>query len=235
MTQQKFASLIELRHIWDSLSNENIVKVVQHVLENDVIGEYKKTIISGIFKHIYEDGETNDYSFFADLLVLSHELKQSQSESQSKDLKRNESKLEQLPDGVISHIASYLPARNVFTTWNHVNRKFVQIGLKPQSIEHFFIFKRNLNQPKFNLNVTLSKLISFTTNIKQAWSTMGGLITKFSMNNLKSLTINARMLFFIYCINIILCKYKQVCIGFCVFGKRCKWYVIRRQYTQHQH
>ena len=154
--QHKFASLIELTTIWESLSNDELVTVIKHILENDVVGSFKKAIISGIFQQIYDDGDLNDDMFFADLLVLSQDLKKSEIQS-------HESRIEQLADTLLCHIASYLPAKNVFSKWNLVNRKFIQIGLKPASIKRFESNSfENVAQypPKFNLDVTLSKLDS---------------------------------------------------------------------------
>ena len=197
----KFASLIELTSIWHSLSNANVVKLVEHLFEIDVVGSYKKTVISGIFKQIYDEGEMNDDLFFVDLLVLSQQLMKSQlddSKYPNDEETPIESKLEQLPDNILSYIASHLNSKNIFTTWNQVNRKFLQIGLKPQSMQHFD-FCENTNDnirhnpPKFKYNVSLAKSISLLT-LNLDCNCFAN-CNQLSMNHLKSVVIKGGMSF----------------------------------------
>ena len=193
----KFASLIEVASIWHSLSNANVVKVAEHVLAKDVVGLYTKAVISGIFKQIYDQGEMNDDLFFTDLLVLSQELMKSQSkDSKSPNDEETsvvESKLEQLPDNVLSYIASYLNSTNLFTQWNHVNRKLLQIGLKPESMEKLIFdiseyrINRNIrtNPPHFKCDVTSIK----SSSISLKTLNLDCFVHKSSMNHLKSVVI----------------------------------------------
>ena len=182
----KFATLTELISIWESVDTKEFVIVLKHLLEIDCVGVYKKAIISGIFKQLYNDGESNDDMFLADLLVVSEGLQQSNPPPS------NESEFEMLPEGLICNIASYLPAKNIFSKWNHVNRKFVQIGLKPQSIKHFEFRKSDKEKvikypPQFKYDSTLSKLESLNSTD----TTMGGLLMNhIGMKFVKSLTFS---------------------------------------------
>ena len=115
--QHKFASLIELTSIWDSLDTQSFVSVLKQLLEIDAIDSYKTAIISGIFQQLYHEGESNDHLFYAHLLTLSKDALKSRSQSQSIASKKIENKFEQLPDGLLCHIATFIPAKNVFTKW----------------------------------------------------------------------------------------------------------------------
>ena len=192
--QHKFASLIELTSLWDSLDTQNFLSVLKQVLEIDAIGSYKKAIISGIFQQLYHEGESNDYFFYEHLLTLSKDELQSQSQS-SITCKQNENKFEQLPDGLLCHIATYIDAKNVFCKWNHVNRKFLQIGLNPSSIKHFefsfaYSWKVKQNVPKFKYDVTLSKLESLmNSQILSSRNDIKGIADQISIQHLRVLRI----------------------------------------------
>ena len=196
--QHKFASLIELRKVWNSLDTDGLLSVLKALLEIDVIDSYKNAIISGIFQQIYDEGESNDDMFFAHLLTSSYNAL-SQQQAQSTNVKNsrqsNQDKFEQLADGILCNIASYLSCKNVFTKWTHVNRKFLQIGLKPQSIKHFKI-GINKHPPKFKFDVTLSKLESLHHEQENNCKHMRSIVTNLSTKHLRSLTIG--MLFVIY-------------------------------------
>ena len=192
--QHKFASLIELTSIWDSLETQSFLSVLKQVLEIDVIGLYKKAIVSGIFQQLYHEGESNDYFFYAHLLTLSKDELKLQSQSTSMTSTQNENQFEQLPDGLLCHIATYIEAKNVFTKWNHVNRKFFQIGLNPSSIKEFVFniddaqnLKKNL--PKFKYDVTLSKLESLINYEIFCRNNMNGIVDQISMQHMREFRI----------------------------------------------
>ena len=188
--QHKFACLIELRSIWESLCTDSFVHVVKHLLEIDAIGSYKNVIISGIFQQIYDEGDSNDDLFFAHLLSVSQNKQELQSKPAMNEMKLNENdKFEKLPDGLLCNIASYFPAKDIFSRWNHVNRKFLQIGLKPQSIKHFeFMFVDSDEIPKyrpnFKFNLALSRLESLEVD---SWA--NDIFGKLSIKRVRSLTV----------------------------------------------
>ena len=74
---------------------------------------------------------SNDVTFFKNLQTFSQQLQQQSQSKGSKEIQRVKSRFDGLPDGLLCQIASYLPAKNIFSKWNRVNRKFIQIGLKP--------------------------------------------------------------------------------------------------------
>ena len=171
-----FACLIEARSIWETLSQDDFQNVVDHLIKSN----HKKTVISGIFRQLYHEGDANDDKFYDDLLTIS---RTAQSQSQNKictnqaDATVNEisddcepqihfiNYFDFVPNDLFCNIASHLTAYDVFNNWNHVSRKFLQIGLKPESITSFSFTHKNYQHiekytPKFSLGVTLSKLMS---------------------------------------------------------------------------
>ena len=201
--QHKFACLIQLTTIWESLPLHDFVNIIKHLLEVDALDVYKKRIISGIFQQLYDEGNSNDDMFFADLLVFSQNLQlKSQAAKVSNNIhdddKSSKNKLEQLSDGLLCEIASYLPSKNIFCKWNLVNRKFVQIGLNPASINCFECRIKN-NPPNFKLDVTLSKLKSLYTS-----SSTNDIINQVSIKHLESLTFGSLIYTFnfpVYCLS----------------------------------
>ena len=180
-------------NIWDSLGNDGFINILKQLLEINAIGSYKKAMISGIFQRLYDEGESNDYFFYAHVLTLSKDELKSQSHSTSISCKQNENQFEQLSDGLLSHIATYLCAKNIFTKWNHVNRKFFKIGLNPGSGKKFEINFEHLqhvmkNAPKFKYDVTFSKLGSFSSFSSS--SVMNKIVDRISMQHLRRLKIN---------------------------------------------
>lgn len=186
--QHTFSRLIELVSTLDSLSKDELILLVENLLEIDASGAYKKAIISGIFRHIYHDG-CNPKEKDAHLQMLSQAIQKSQSQC-TNDKQSHESKFETLPESLLCHIASHLPAKDIFSKWNVVNRKFIRIGLKPESIKHFHFEEQDLDlvqqyPPTFKCDITLSKLES----LKIMTSTMGSLADSISTKHLKSLTV----------------------------------------------
>ena len=191
--QHKFACLIELRSVWDSLSTDSFGHVVKHLLEIDVLGSYKKAIISGIFQQLYDEGDSNDDLFFAHLLEVSQNAQKlhSQSRKANDDSRLNigKNKFLQLPDGLLCHIATYLPARCIFTKWNHVNRKFLQIGSQPQSIKHLKCMNIDFDytsqhSPNFQFDLPLSRLESLAMNL-----VINDVVDTISTKHVRSLTL----------------------------------------------
>ena len=198
---QKFASLIELTSTWESLPNEEFAAIVKRLLEIDTTESYKKAIISGIFQQLYDEGDTNDDMFYADLLVFSRELEANGSTIKKKLAEENH--FERLPDSLLCNIASYLSTRDIFSKWNHVNRKFIQIGLKPQCFTHFEWNEEEMCDPKnavkFKLDVTLSKLESLhiTENAEcdPSLSGMKHLLNEIPLKSTKCLTLGSGILY----------------------------------------
>ena len=66
------------------------------------------------------------------------------------------------PDDVLSHVASFLSTRDLFTRWNRVSHRFIQIGMRPSSITH--LCHRSVldhaSSPKHKLDSILKKLDS---------------------------------------------------------------------------
>ena len=206
--QHKFACLIQLTTIWESLPCHEFVNIITHLLEIDVVGVYKKGIISGIFQQLYDEGDSNDDIFFADLLVFSQNLQiQSQLNVNNINNKPNKNKFSQLSDGLLCDIASYLPSKDVFCKWNLVNRKFVQIGLNPASINCFTFNRQDSKRvneylPNFKLDVTLSKLKSLVLYTSPS---MKKIVDQISIKHLESLTFCMSLIyalnFPVYCLS----------------------------------
>ena len=160
MMTSKFASILEVSSTLHSLSNNQFVKTFEQLLETDE--KHKPTIIFAIFRNFYDDCPPND-KLLEDLLKILGKLPQ-QKTNRKQQGTNNVNQFDKLPDSLFSNIASYLPSKDIFSKWNNVNHRFIQIGLKPESIMHFE-FKncddfdtRYDGSAQFDLDTTLSKL-----------------------------------------------------------------------------
>ena len=149
-----FGILLQVSTTLHASSSQHFLQVLKLLFEKNE--NHKSRIISAIFGNFYNDPKSIDSQLLEDLLNIS-KIQTKQQES------RNH--FESLPDGLLCNIASYLPGKDVFCKLNHVNHRFIQIGLKPESITKFEFDssdckKIEANLPKFKIDSTLSKLCS---------------------------------------------------------------------------
>ena len=137
------------------------------LVQNDICGT--------VLRHLYKRGETNSSKLLSDLLQESIRLSQMPIKRKNIGKKLSEANNEndekrdfisEIADSLLCNIASYLNTKELFGKWNNISHKFIQIGLKRESIRHFdltFVNICNLTHfesPKFRLNSILSNLVS---------------------------------------------------------------------------
>lgn len=166
----KFIQVLFLHRQLKMLSSENLLEFFKHMLDN----EEKMTIVDGIFRQLYQCGESTSHIVLQDLTRKAHSLNEKQvleykhqSQLQLKDI-HDISTFEQMPDSIMCHIATHLETREIFTIWNNINHKFIEIGLKPDSLQTWDMRGANLDYshdmryyrhlPKFSLVNSLSNL-----------------------------------------------------------------------------
>ena len=124
-------------------------------------------IINGIFKQLCHLGESTSQNVLQDLLTTVHSLTEKEnSYSTSKQSGNSKSNIfDQLPDSLMCHIATYLQTREIFTKWNCINHRFIQIGLKPGSLHVWDMRDRNVERlDDYREYENFSKFIQFTYN-----------------------------------------------------------------------
>ena len=134
----KFASILELSRLLHSQTNAEFSETLKRLV--DINQRYKSAIISAIFRNFFQDSPIND-RLLADSLRISRELLQ--DTTSTTNLQQSSiNHFESLADSLLCKIASYLPTKDVFSKWNRVNHKFIQIGLKPESITSIVVLFR---------------------------------------------------------------------------------------------
>ena len=169
-TTMKFKSLMKFRSLLDQLSPEGLTLFINHLIQND----RASTIISGLFHELYSQGESNTQEFFNQLVDVCNSiiLKDSNNSKTKVTLtkekqKQNNNTLSNLPDPILSHIGSYVTLNDLLIHWNHVNRRFLQIGMQEQTVakwdydsiecDDFLLFMENAQkkQSKFSIEPML--------------------------------------------------------------------------------
>ena len=191
----KLSCLIEFRRVCEELTSDGLLEVIKHLVEQDC----SNLIIAGLFQQLYAEGESNNHQFYQNLLTVCRNHAQLHTQNKANTspkiiITSNSDGVNQhivvppcfecygncnqiltnhfsnLPDSLFCNIACYLDPNDILCKWNHVNRKFIQIGLKPESFTQFKFTKNRNNtydkleqySPKFKLDYTLSKIVSIT-------------------------------------------------------------------------
>ena len=127
----KFSTLIAIRKCFTSThtcnDKETVLKLADYLLDNN----HGSTIISGIFRELYWEGENNSDEFLNDLLKYCTQITQN-DKNHNKEKFKNNGTFDVLPDSLLCHIGSYLTSREIFGKWDLINRKFLETGLKPE-------------------------------------------------------------------------------------------------------
>ena len=149
----KFSTIIDFRKCFDSVdicnNNEVIVKLVQHLLDNN----HGSTIISGLFRQLYWEGENNTSEFLNDLLNYSKQITRTHTDTQKDKVNGT---FDLLPDSLLCHIGSFLTTRGILCKWDLINRRFLQMGLKA---EIFTQWNVDENCPKILSKFDISPLL----------------------------------------------------------------------------
>ena len=182
--QHKLVSLIKLRSTLDHLSDEDVVTFVDFMLKNSK--NAANTVISGIFRQLYFDGESNldgyhgsGTDYFSLLENKAQELIDKRNIKSNDNTSNDKSAIScifnisigNLPDSLLSLIASHLPLNDILLNWNHVNRKFIETGCKPETLQFIdWVFDSDIEYkieqypPKFKLDQGLSRIKCLSNN-----------------------------------------------------------------------
>ena len=126
-------------------------------------------LIAGVFRQLYHEGESNSLKFLHELITkvdtIASSGKNTNTTMKDKQLLDTDDKLLKmvdLPDSILSNIASYLSMRYLLD-WSHVNRKLFETVMTPAAINQWDFTDysyRNLCKfkPKFRLDPILTKL-----------------------------------------------------------------------------
>ena len=153
----KFATLIKIRAQLDELSQEGLLTVVKHLIDND----HCSIIISGIFTQLYANGGKNSEQFLNDLLNCCQNASKKRSSANNKQPNETASAFDNIPDTLLSHISSYLPVNDILLCWNHIDRKCLNIGMICYPIKEFLYNLDELIEtapPQFAFMPMLSKV-----------------------------------------------------------------------------
>ena len=181
MMKHKFLELLDLRSNLEKLDKRGLLEWLEYFIDeqngNDII-------ISRIFRQLYYEGENNDNVFLNQLIDKSNQLfdknkstkRTSVNNSVNKSNNVNNSNLNtisDLPNNVLSHIGTYLPTKDLFTSWNCVCHLFIQVGLSSNALKYWQFSDLNVNNiiqypPKFRCDSILSQLqsIQLTSNFE---------------------------------------------------------------------
>ena len=189
----KLASLIRLRTNCELLEDGTVLRFVELLLKHSPHGS--KTVTSGIFRQLYFEGESNDDQFLNILNIETAKLIDNANNKgiHEKSIDKQSKNFNHLADSLLSNIASYLPLQEILLHWNHVNRKFVEIGYKPETLQHicwqfdsdvFIEDQIEENPPKFKMDCSLKRLKSIANNCD-----FSPLFDALQLKSLKNVTI----------------------------------------------
>ena len=97
-----------------------------------------------------------------------------------------------LPDSVMCQIGSYLPTADIFTSWNHINRRCLVTGMKPETLTSWNFgdcTSENIaqNKPKYKIDTILSniKLMDYNCDFSEIMD-----LSKLSLKKLKKVKLH---------------------------------------------
>lgn len=194
MPGAKFPQIIRLRSCLDHFDFENACEFIQELFDTG----RQDIIWAGLIRQLYHLGESIDAQFLDRLATKAHDLLRSKDNRVLK-VKHKASmcnaispkKVTDLSNDALCHIGSYLSCKDILTKWNHVNRKFVEIGYK-SGIIHTWEFDSKCGQqlqknpPKFRLD----SLMSTVTTLKYDCG-FTNLFNVSKMKSLKNISIDA--------------------------------------------
>ena len=163
----KFSTLISIRRCFDSVTISNEKRVVSKLVEHLLDSNHGSTILRGIFRQLYWEGEDNSEQFLNDLLSCCQKItSKDNTEKKIKKIGIN-CAFDQLPDSLMCHVGSFLTTREIFSKWDLVNRRFLQMGLKPEILTqwNFSNYDKNyykINSSKFDISPLLQQIESFS-------------------------------------------------------------------------
>ena len=155
--------LIQIRQKLDFISDDDLIKFVEYLIHEN----QRSIIVSGIFRQLYEQSASNE--LLHNLHSKLHEFYSSRSRKVSANSQDANILFTNIPDNLLCNIGSFLSIQDIFTSWNHVNRRFLCVGLKPETFTSWDSdgdIEENISNhtPKFKLDCILSKIEYFNYN-----------------------------------------------------------------------
>ena len=149
MSQKRgLIQLIHLHETLDHLSHSDFLKWLRHLVSTN----QKPLIISAIFRELYRQAKQINIDTLDDIVqTASLLLSQSTTDNgengiiESMKLTPNSDHniginlINNIPDTVLSRIATYLQTKELFFNWNTACKTLFRIGMKPESIHHWYL------------------------------------------------------------------------------------------------
>ena len=169
----QFCRLIDLAERLHHLDRHQLLEFLKYLIDKN----HGELIIDGLFLQLYMNSNINNHNTMHDLL--------SSMLNKCNDIhpptmitnSTTTNAFNDMADSLLTHIASYLPQKQIFTCWNHVDRRFMQTAAKPNVLNTFTYYRTGAcyqtetyyrndtmqsemkrNAPKFKLDSMLSKL-----------------------------------------------------------------------------
>ena len=160
-------ALIDFHDTITSLSDVDFLQWIQQL----VLFNHKKIIISGIFRELYHQGRNINMVTLNYMVDTANNIK-AQTTGAVANIKPYQPRphlnlMDHIPDTILSDIATYLQTQELFSNWNNICKKSLRIGMKPESIQHWNI-ARSLNSKNSQslAKFEIYPLLSQVKNIK---------------------------------------------------------------------
>ena len=150
--------LSKLRQCFDRFTPSNTISFVDFLNKQ----EKHSTVLSGIYCQLFREGSRNSKHFLQSLLSQANEIVKSQSGDDTNISIKKQNDFERLPLSLMCEIGSYLPTTDIFSKWNRVCQKFLEIGYKPQTHKSWDVTSLSCGLPKFKFTSLVSQLETVT-------------------------------------------------------------------------
>ena len=140
------AVLFQLHDCLSELTKEGLEKWMQHLeASNTQCSDLNHRTVAEIFRELYNQGRNNNIDILNDLLEAAKIVKflNEQPKITKKQSQRAKNVFNLIHESLIAHIATYLNTTELFAIFDRICKKSFEIGMKPQSIQHWFINENN--------------------------------------------------------------------------------------------
>ena len=188
------ARLVEIRHKLDTFSDGQLGEFVNFLIDEN----HQSILISGIFRQLYSEASNNEIltkisTKIDEIFSLRHRR------AKKTHYKSSATRLTDLADSLLCKIGSYLSTKEIFTSWTHVSRRFLEIGMKPETL-HSWDFDESACKNVAD-NVPRCDFHSITTNMNRAIFNhhFDNIVKYINLSNFKKL------------------KHLEICMFICIF------------------
>ena len=155
--------MIELSERLHQFNAHQLLEFLKYLIN----GNHSQLIIGGLFRQLYmnsNNANTTD-DLLSSMLNKCNNIHPPHTIATVITNSTTTNAFNDMPDSLLTHIASYLPQKQIFTCWNHIDRRFMQAAAKPNVVNTFTYYRiigmkseMISNAPKFKLDLILSKL-----------------------------------------------------------------------------